>query len=194
MKILIVYSHPNPASFNYAIKEASEKELEQLGHDVKVRDLYQLGFNPVLSGGDFEGIHSGNTLTEIKEEQDYVDWADALIFIHPVWWTGLPAMVKGYIDRIFSFGFAYTYEDGMPKGLLDGKKVFIINTTGAPFEYYHDNGMHDVLKRTSDEGIYEFCAMEVIDHVFYGAVPAVTDEDRQGYLVDILKKIKKYFA
>lgn len=194
MNVLLVYSHPNPKSFNHAIKEQTEKQLNDQGHKVRIRDLYDAGFHPVLSANDFDGIRSGSIPADIKAEQEHVAWADTLIMVHPVWWTGLPAMLKGYIDRVFSFGFAYVYGDDGPKGLLQDKKVLIVTTTGAPFEYYQENGMHHALKRTIDEGIYEFCGITVIDHLFYGAVPAVTDEVRRGYLDDLSHKIAEYFG
>ncbi len=194
MNILIVYSHPYSKSFNHAIKKSVETVLKDFGHQVRVRDLYKGSFDPVLSVTDLAAIRSGKVPSDIKNEQKHVAWADAFVVIHPVWWTGLPAMMKGYIDRVLSFGFAYTYENGAPKGLLTGKKVFIINTTGSPYDYYSQIGMHAVLKRTSDEGIYAFCGMEVIEHIFLGAVPAVTDDVRKGYLLDVVKKIKDCFC
>jgi NAD(P)H dehydrogenase (quinone) len=194
MKILIIYCHPNPKSFNHAIKDLVVKNLAAAGHKVKLRDLYDLQFDPVLSAEDLKVIHEGNIPDLIKIEQECIVWADRLILIHPVWWTGFPAMVKGYIDRVFSFGFAYTIEGGMPKGLLNGKKVLIINTTGAPSEYYQQIGMAEALKKTSDKGIYEFCGLEVIDHLFFGAVPTVDDAARKGYLQEISQKVAEYFG
>jgi len=194
MNILIVYTHPNKKSFNHALQESVEKTLIDLRHDVRIRDLYEEGFDPVLSAGDLQAIRSGNIPSDIKKEQEHVSWADALVVIHPVWWTGLPAVMKGYIDRVFSFGFAYTYENGTPRGLLTGKKVFMINTTGAPYDDYAQAGMHEALKRTSDEGIYAFCGMDVIGHVFFGAVPVVSDEVRRGYLSDAVKEILFHFG
>jgi len=194
MKILIIYCHPNPKSFNHAIKERAKKKLKDLGHEVRVRDLYALGFDPALSGKDFEAIHGGNIPESIRTEQEQIVWSDVMVFVHPVWWTGLPAVLKGYIDRVFSFGFAYIYKDGQPQGLLNGKKVFIVNTTGSPSEHYEETGMRDALKITSDIGIYQFCGFEVIDHVFFGAVPSVTDGVRKTYLTDLDRVIEHYFC
>ena len=194
MNVLVIYSHPYAKSFNHALKDSVEKSFKSCGCDVRIRDLYADGFNPILSADDLAGIRQGKSSSDIQKEQEQIVWSNTIVVIHPIWWTGLPAMMKGYIDRVFSFGFAYTYENGEPKGLLTGKKVFIINTTGAPYDYYAQIGMHEAIKRTSDEGIYGFCGLEVVGHMFLGAVPAVTDDVRKRYLADVEKKIKDYFS
>jgi NAD(P)H dehydrogenase (quinone) len=185
MKHLVIYSHPNPQSFNHAILEVVMESLKAKNHEVVVRDLYALGFDPVLKASDFEGIQSGNLPKDIKTEQGYVAWADVMTVVHPVWWTGLPAMFKGYIDRVFSYGFAYSVGDKGIVPLLTGKKVVIFNTQGTPGEIYEASGMFDAMKKTSDTGIYEFCGLEVLSHVFFTAVPYVDDGKRKDYLAKV---------
>ncbi|HPN66801.1 MAG TPA: NAD(P)H-dependent oxidoreductase [Candidatus Omnitrophota bacterium] len=91
MRYLIVYAHPNPKSFNNAIKEKVEARLKREGAQYDVRDLYGLGFDPVLKGSDFVGFKQGKPPEEISREQEFIKNADTLIFIHPVWWFGQPA-------------------------------------------------------------------------------------------------------
>lgn len=191
MKHLIIYAHPNPKSFNHAILETIEAELKKAGGDYDVRDLYAIGFNPVLASGDFTGFQSGQIPADIKTEQNYVKNADVLIFIHPVWWTGMPAILKGYIDRVMSFGFAYTYGPQGPKGLLTGKKVAAFSTSGFPYDYYEAIGMIKSMSQTQDGGIYNFCDMEVAVRKFFGGVPAVSDAVRKGYLEEVREEMKK---
>jgi NAD(P)H dehydrogenase (quinone) len=194
MKHLIVYAHPNPKSFNHAILETTVKSLESKGHEVVVRDLYSLNFNPILKGSDFEAFQAGTATADIKQEHDHISTADVITMIYPIWWTGLPAMIKGYIDRVFSYGFAYKYSDeGNPVGLLAGKKGFIINTQGTPAEYYDSTGMTDAMKKTSDTGILGFCGIESVGHVFFGAVPAVDDATRKGMLETLKDKLNGVF-
>lgn len=191
MKCLVVYSHPNSKSFNHAILEVVTETMKANGHEVVVRDLYALGFDPVLKASDFEDIQSGNTAPDLKAEQQHIAWADAMIVIHPVWWTGLPAIYKGFIDRVFCYGFAYSFD---AKGLvpqLKGKKVLIINTQGTPKAAYDASGMFEAMKMTSDTGIYKFCGLEIIDHVFLPAVPMVNDEVRKGYLEQVKETVGK---
>jgi NAD(P)H dehydrogenase (quinone) len=193
MKALIVYCHPNPASFNHALLEMAQQSLEEKGYEVRCRDLYALDFQPCLGATDFEAFQSGGIPEDIRAEQAEINWADRLIFIYPVWWTGLPARMKGYIDRVFSYGFAYDYQDGMPVGRLDGKDALIVNTTGSPSDLYEQKGMHDAIKNTSDAGIFEFSGLDVLDHLFFGAVPHVDNEVRKEYLDQLSISIDKLF-
>jgi len=84
MKTLVIYAHPNPKSFNAAIKDTLVEELTNKGHEVRVRDLYEMNFNPILSGRDFEQMQSGNMPQDIAEEQKHITWADTLILVYPV--------------------------------------------------------------------------------------------------------------
>jgi NAD(P)H dehydrogenase (quinone) len=185
MNYLIVYSHPNPNSFNHAIKEALAAALKERGGEVRVRDLYPINFHPVLSTRDFQYYMDGKVPDEVKTEQEHIRWADVIIFVYPIWWTGLPAMVKGYIDRVFTKGFAYDYTAEGIAGLLEGKKVFIFNTTGTPGPVYEKSGMVKSIKQTSDEGIFKFCGMELLGHKFFFAVPAITDVERKAMLEEV---------
>jgi NAD(P)H dehydrogenase (quinone) len=167
MKHLIIYAHPNPNSLNSHFKNTLADHLEQGNHEVIVRDLYQLNFNPVLSLEDMAGQRSGLVINDVKQEQDFITWADCITFIHPIWWTGLPAIMKGYIDRVFSYGFAYRYDQGIQKGLLTGKQTVIINTHGKSKEEYEAIGMDTALILTSDKGIYTYSGLEIIKHFFF---------------------------
>lgn len=191
MKQLIVFAHPNPKSFGAGIVDTIVKASEDKGIETKVRDLYSIKFDPILKGEDFVEFQKGNIPEDIKAEQDHIKWADVITFVYPVWWAGLPAMIKGYVDRVFSYGFAYAYIDGVPQGLLKGKKALLFSTTGTPNEMYSEMGMHKSMKQTSDEGIFNFSGLEVIEHVFFGGVPTVEDETRKNYLEEVKKVIKE---
>lgn len=182
MNHLVVFAHPNPNSFGKGIVDAVVKASAEKGADVRVRDLYQIDFNPVLKPGDFESFQSGQIPADIAAEQEQIKWADLVTFVYPVWWSGLPAILKGYVDRVFSYGFAYEYVDGVPNGLLKGKRALLLSTTGAPSEMNDETGMSNSMKQTTDEAIFKFTGMEEVRHVFFGAVPHVSDETRQDYL------------
>lgn len=126
MNHLIVFAHPHQESFNRAILDTAVRALQTKGHEVHVRDLYQLGFNPVLTGEDTAEMKKGSTPADIQAEQAFITKADVITFVYPVWWTGLPAILKGYVDRVFAYGFAYQYnsQGGIDK-LLAGKKGVI---------------------------------------------------------------------
>ncbi len=191
MKYLILYAHPNPKSFNHAILETVQAELQRAGKDVSVRDLYALNFNPVLSANDLAGMMQGQLQPEVKAEQEFVGAADLIVVIYPLWWSGMPAILKGYIDRVFTEGFAYSIVGPDLNGLLLGKKVLLITTTGAPQEMYEASGMFKSMAQTTGEGIFQFTGMELIEHKYLCAIPYVTDEDRKKMLEEMKSLVQK---
>jgi NAD(P)H dehydrogenase (quinone) len=185
MKQLLVYCHPNPGSFCHGILETMISELKLLGQDLRIRDLYALHLDPVLRSSDFEAFEKGQVPRDIQIEQDHIRWAENLIFIYPLWWTGLPALLKGYIDRVFSLGFAYAYDTNGPRGLLGGKNVYMVTTMGASVSLYEQLGLLKSMDQTIDQGIGGFCAMTLRGHKYLGNVPNATEEERSGMLEEI---------
>lgn len=194
MNHLIVVAHPNSDSFNHAIVQTTVHALKAKGHETVVRDLYTLQFEPVLSLEDFNSLRAGQIPDDIKAEQGFITSADVITFIYPIWWTGLPGILKGYVDRVFSYGFAYAYgKDGNIEKLLTGKKGLLINTHGTPNEVYDSTGMTDAMKKTSDSGIFEFCGIEVVDHLLFGSVPRVDDTARRAMLGHVEEQVNRLF-
>lgn len=182
MNHLIVYSHPNPKSFNKAIFDTYQKALRERGHEVRVRDLYDMNFDPVLSAEDLQMLHDGQISADLKVEQDFVRWADYISLICPIWWGGFTSNLRGYIDRVFSFGFAYVETPQGLKGLLAEKKMVIINTLGAPYPVYEQMGMIKSINQVNDECISQFCGLTVIEHKYFGNVVKCSKEERQMML------------
>ncbi len=189
MKHLIIYSHFNKDSFASSIKDVIREQLIKSGHEVIIRDLYELDFNPVLSLEDKQIMMGGAMPEDIKKEQDILSSADYVHFVFPIWWTGLPAMVKGYIDRVFTYGWAYEMRDGNIVGLLN-KKMTIVNTHGFPSEYYTQVGMYDAFKNTIVNGIFNFSGFEVVKHHLFGSIPYIDDTARK----EILKEIEEFYS
>ncbi|MBW7453049.1 NAD(P)H-dependent oxidoreductase [Paenibacillus sepulcri] len=184
MKHLIIFSHPQKDSFNHAILQKATEGLRKGGHEVIVRDLYDMGFDP--GKNIFEGADD-----DVLREQEHLIWADVISFIYPIWWTGLPSMMKGYIERVFSYGFAYKYMDGVQKGLLKGKKAVIINTQGKSLAEYEANGMQDALRLTSDKGIFEYCGFEILYHIFFDSVDRSDEPTRKAWLEKVADMTSK---
>jgi len=176
MKHLIIYAHPNADSLNSQLKDTLIDHLQNNHHEVVLRDLYALKFDPALSLQDMEGQRKGVVAEDVKQEQGFITWADCITFIHPIWWTGLPALMKGYIDRVFSYGFAYRYDAGVQKGMLSGKQTVIINTQGKSKAEYESIGMDKALLLTSDKGIYIYCGLEIKQHFFFDAADRAAPE------------------
>ena len=191
MNTLVIMAHPNPASFNGAIMGVVKKELEKKGSEVRVKDLYAMNWNPVLGAFDFQQMVEGKIPEDIAREQADISWAEELILISPVWWFSIPAMLKGYIDRVFSLGFAYDYTENGPKGLLTGKKAKVITTSGADESEDRQTGMTDSINKSVVNGIFGFCGFDKMEYINCFGVPFVKDEDRQKMLVEIGKFVNK---
>jgi NAD(P)H dehydrogenase (quinone) len=191
MKYLIVYAHPKPESFNHAILETISEELRKSNKDFQVIDLYKIGFNAVLSAEDLAAIQNGEVPHDIKTEQDYISSADTLIFIFPIWWSSMPAILKGYIDRVFSLKFAYDITADRVIGLLKGKKAFLLSTTGASKEDYDKMGAFQMMNMSMDMAIFQFSGMEVIGHKYFSAVPYVSDQDRKQMLEELRQLVRE---
>lgn len=182
MDYFVIYAHPNPKSFNSAVRQEIESILKEKNRTYQVRDLYQTKFDPVLSADDFTAFKQGSLPADIKQEQELISQAEKLIVINPIWWFSMPAILKGYIDRVFSYGFAYSVKDGKPYGLLKDKKAMIFNTTGGTQQAYKEFGFKDAILKAVDVGIFQFCAIEVLLHNFMHAVPSISQAERENML------------
>ncbi len=183
MNHLIIYSHPNPKSFNRAIADTFVDALESQGHKTRVRDLYAMNFDPVLKPQDFELMEKGLVSDDVKKEQDFVLWADVITFIFPIWWNSLPAIARGYIDRVLSVGFAYTQD---MKGLLPDKKILVLCTLNAPKEVSEKTGAFKAMTFVIGESLASFCGMTLIKQQYFSSVASVSQEDRK----QMLEKVK----
>jgi NAD(P)H dehydrogenase (quinone) len=190
MRHLVIYCHPEPKSFNHAILDAVVEELRALGHDVVERDLYQTGFSPILRSVDLSRLAAGEVPGDIKDEQAEVRAADRLVFIFPIWWTGMPAMLKGWIDRVFSAGFAFDIAAEGPRGLLAGKQAIIINTTAFPEAFYRQAGLRDSLDANLAGAVLPFCGITAAAHKVCWGLPFTNGEDRQAMLAEVRQLVR----
>jgi NAD(P)H dehydrogenase (quinone) len=185
--VTIVYAHPNPASFNNGILETVKETLTAKGINFRVRDLYALNFNPVLSGADFQAFQAGTVPADIAEEQSHIAWADHVVFIYPTWWIDRPAILKGYIDRVFSYGFAYAYGENGVKGLLTGKSATVFTTTGSPEALLGVLGQS--LSHSMEFGTLAFSGFAPVKyHTLYG-ISGSSAEERAAHL----ETVKSFF-
>lgn len=198
MNVLIVYAHPEPKSLNGMLKDVAVETLTASGHKVKVSDLYGMKFNAVLDVDDFpqrmnseffnpileqtNAVAMDSIPQDIKDEMDKVAWADLLIFQFPIWWTSFPAIMKGWIDRVFYNGFAFNAAEFKvyTEGLLKGKKALLSFTTGAPQELYSAQGPHgdmDQLLTYITHCMFEFVGMESLPSFGVFGPIVMSDED-----------------
>jgi NAD(P)H dehydrogenase (quinone) len=160
-------------------------------NEVIIRNLYEIGFNPVLSADDFSSLADNKTPSDILIEQGHVKWAEHIIFVFPVWWGGMPAIMKGYIDRVFAEGFAYEYVDSGSNGdgLLSYLKGSMICATGLSSEDFKDS--QNAMKVIAEKTIFGFTGIKPCKQLFYGGVPIVSDEVRKSYIQNVIKEFSE---
>lgn len=181
MNHLIVYAHPNAGSFCHAIRQRVVETSHQLGAATEVRDLYALSFNPVHRGTDtMDLLRSPHPDDAVQVEQEWLRWADVITFIYPNWWNGMPAILKGYIDRVLTWGFAYDYDEHGLVGLLRGKQALVFNTTGGGRELMEEIGQLHTFTKAVQVGILGFCGVQVLEqkifHRMFDQTPALGAE------------------
>ncbi|MBM7486396.1 NAD(P)H dehydrogenase (quinone) [Bradyrhizobium sp. USDA 3686] len=166
MKALIVFAHPEPRSLNGSLRDVAVRELEAEGHEVRVSDLYAQGWTSEIGRADFpllrpdarlapaaaskQAFESGTLTADVKAEIEKLLWADVLILQFPLWWFSMPAILKGWVDRVFAYGFAYgvgehsdkRWGDRYGEGRLAGKRAMLIVTAGGWQEHYSARGIN----------------------------------------------------
>lgn len=170
MNHLIIYAHPNENSFNHAILEQAIQATRQQGGEVVVRDLNAENFAPVLNWQEAVNSFGKNYTDDVAKEHQYWREADVITLIYPLWWMGFPAILKGYLDRVLTYGFAYENGKNETIGLLKGKKMQQFVTMGNSNEKYADKGFLNSLDNTLGNGLFSFCGVENVQMHFLGSV------------------------
>ena len=157
---LIVYAHPNhDGHCGYYLQEL-QRELARRNERPEVLDLYALGFDPVLKADEHYASNHRNVAPGTRELQEKVRRAKRLVFIYPVWWQNVPAILKGFVDRVLTAGFAFEYQaNGFPRGLLPGRRAAVFACSGAPRFFAklvaRDRALHVMVKDT-----LKFCGLQ----------------------------------
>lgn len=181
MKIFIVYWHAEEKSFNHAMLETAVNTLSACGHQLKVSDLNKMNFDPVVSRKSFKTVANPSVFNPVQEahyavqnngfadfiaaEMEKMEWCDLLIFQFPLWWFGMPAMVKGYVEQVLVSGKFFDSGHMYENAFLAGRRAMLSITTGAPADAYVKNGFNgdiNMILRPIQRGILEFCGFGVL--------------------------------
>jgi len=179
-KILIINGHPNPDSFNFGIAESYKKGAETSGAIVESITIASLNFHPNLKFGYQKRTDLEPDLVESWEK---IKRADHLVWVHPVWWGGLPAITKGFIDRLFLPGMAFQYRENSVwwDKLLKGKTAHIITTLDQPSWYYrffYGRPSVNQLKKST----LEFCGVSPVKVSYIGIIKGSEEKQRKKWL------------
>ena len=190
MNVLVVLGHPNKFSFNHALAKAAVEMLEQMGHTPVMHDLYAEGFNPILEQAELGAITDPNLRRHCEDLAN----ADGLVIVHPNWWGQPPAIVKGWVDRVFRQGLAYRYKPtGEPEGLLKAKKAVVFNTSNTPIE------LEALRCKDSIAGLWKVCIFDTcgvgnVERKLFTPMITSTQEQRESWLKEAQEIIKKQFS
>jgi NAD(P)H dehydrogenase (quinone) len=211
MRFLIIHAHPDPASFNAALTGQALAELTRLGHEVEVSDLYAMNFQAVAGSADFpngrrrndrfrlqeEQLEAGSDLTpDILAEQAKLERADGVVLQFPIWWFSMPAIMRGWVDRVMTMGWAYGGSHGIyDKAGLRGRRAMLSVTTGGPESMWTDTGvngrMEDILYPIN-HGILAFLGFEILPPFVAWQPARVPAEVRQAYLDAYAARLRRF--
>ncbi|MDO8364092.1 MAG: NAD(P)H-dependent oxidoreductase [Actinomycetota bacterium] len=193
MKALVVLAHPNADSYNRALAERACAGLRAAGHQPTLLDLYELGFRAAMSPDEHAAYHSGEPIIDpmVAEHVALLREAQILVFVYPTWWSTMPAMLKGWLERIMlpGVGFVFDEHGKVGPGLRHVRRIMGVSTYGSPHLYVwavNDNGRRTITRalrlssglraRTSWLGLY--------------AIDTATAEDRERFLARVERKAR----
>jgi len=186
MKVLIIYAHPWEGSFNHAVLETVISGLKSGKNEVDVLDLNKESFNPVLTKEELALYRKGKFLDpKVGEYQARITASDYLFFIFPIWWGGMPAILKGFIDKVFLNDWAYGQIGFIPKGMLTHiKGATVVATLGAP-KFFYGIILRNAVELLFSKGILNFCGVKKVKWFALYDVENQTNEKRRKWLAEI---------
>ena len=201
--VLIIYSHSESQSFCSVMKNIIANTLTSNGYQVKITDLYAIKFFKPLLPSDFnhivnkehfkpqfEQIEANKTpdfahfTDEVKAEHQKLNWCNFLLLVFPLYWMEMPGLLKNWIDRVFSSGFAYARDKKFENGPMKGKKAMIIANAGSSMEYLKSINLWDALNITLNKATLNFCGFTTL-RPFYAFEAAESEELRKKYLDEL---------
>ena len=177
MQHAVIVAHPNIESFTAHMADTYARIAGEAGHSVIVRDLYGMGFDPCLKAGEIPLPGGFAPAADVKTEREEIKDADVFAFFYPLWFNAPPAILKGYIDRVFGMGFGYGMGQGGNEPLLTGKQLISFTSSGAPQRWLKETGAWDAMRNLFDEHVAAVCGLTLVDHIHFDSiVPGITDE------------------
>jgi NAD(P)H dehydrogenase (quinone) len=183
MKALIVFAHPRRESYTGAVMQALVAGLEESGHVVEIDDIYREGFESRFQPEDYAQFVGGEMPEEVRREQARVDLADALVFIFPVWWWSFPAALKGWVDRVFSSEWAYSFEPQQSRGRLRDRPTLLLGVAGSRESTYRKYAYDEAMRLQIDVGTLGYCGLrDVTTTILYDVEQS--PDIRSRYLIE----------
>lgn len=174
------------------LADAYVRESRALGHSCELQDLYRMGFNPVLASGELDP--GAVAAPDVALAQRAVASCDVLAVAYPLWWASMPAMLKGYIDRVFARGFAYEGHSGGTRGLLNGRVCILMTLSGSPLQMMMENGEWHAIQTLQDAHIFRSSGLRVLEHLHFDLVePPIPQDHMDAYVRRVQASIRRHF-
>ena len=170
MQHALIVAHPNPKSFVTSLAVAYGEAAESLGHKTIMRDLYGMGFDPCLKADEIPTAAGYTPRPDIVGERVILRDIDVFALFYPFWLNAPPAILKGYLDRVFGMGFAYGKGKFGNEPLLAGRKLISFTASGAPTEWVMKTGAWEAVRMLFDEHVAAVCGLQIADHVHFGGI------------------------
>jgi NAD(P)H dehydrogenase (quinone) len=194
MKHAVILAHPIADSFCASIARTCIEQLGAMGHAAELRDLYAMGFDPCLKAREVPSDAGFHAASDVEAERRRLQDVDNFIFVYPFWFNAPPAMLKGYVDRVFSMRFGYAPGFGGTEPLLTGRSLLSFSTSGAPDHWVNSTGALKALMAVFDLHVAAVCGMSVIDHVHFGGIVSNMQVDpAEEMLEQVREALRKAF-
>ncbi len=194
MRHAVILSHPDPASFNAAVARTYAASAQALGQTAEVRDLYAEGFDPRLPASELPWSEHFALAPAIVAERTWLAAADVIALVYPFWFNAPPAMLKGYVERVFG-GLADDPSGGGTRPRLSGKRLISISTSGAPDAWVNQTGAAERLRASFDDHVAAVCGLAVTDHLHLGGVtPGIREDAAQAMLDQVGQLVRRHFG
>ncbi|MBW8812957.1 MAG: NAD(P)H-dependent oxidoreductase [Caulobacterales bacterium] len=187
MKHAVILAHPARRSLNRAIADTYAQEVQRQGHQVLVRDLYGMRFEPRLSAAEIPGPRAPQFRPDVRRERELLADVEVFALVYPLWFNGPPAILKGYIDRVFGMGFGFAPGFGGTDPQLVGRRLISFTTSGAPDAWMKDTGALGGLMHQFDAHLAAVCGLTVVDHAHFGGMVSGLTDDA---VAEVLAKVR----
>jgi NAD(P)H dehydrogenase (quinone) len=187
MKTAVILAHPNPSSFCAAVSRTCVETLAASGGEVVLRDLYSMDFDPRLRTDELPTPRGWTMATDVIAERALLADVESFVFVYPFWFNAPPAMLKGYVDRVFSMGFGYQPGSHGSDPLLVGKTLMTFSTSGAPEHWIDSTGALNALMSVFDLHLAAVTGLRVLGHEHLGGIVAPMGQDAAD---DLLARVR----
>ncbi len=195
MKHALIVAHPGRNSFVMTMADAYRGAAFENKHHVLLRDLYRVEFDPCLRENELPWSNNFCVPPDVAAEREALKDADIFALFYPFWLNAPPAILKGYLERVFGFGFAYGRGKDGNEPLLRGRKLISFSASGAPTDWVIQTGALEAVRSQFDAHFASVCGMEVVDHIHFGGiVPGMREDVVMKHATTVREKFTEHFA